>query len=342
MNFGKTPPGQSDSGPPSRPSSATRDALRRAHEPARGASAPAAAAIPAAGTLSAARAASSSSSSSAAAVAKHPPLKMEPAASAAAGATAGAAGPVPLRDQGEEEWALLERAGCVDAAGRYLDPDFPAAAASLFVDPAAPPPGHPPFETVRFLRPHEFARAGAQPASLYGAGRGPLGPLTQGAVGDGWFLSALCAVATRRDLLDVLLPRHAAGAAPGAGAGADRGVYTVRFYKQGRWRNVVVDDRIPCDATGQPLYARQAPPPAGSAAAAAGGEELWAPLVEKAYAKLHGCYEALAGGGAGGSVAAALLDLTGGAVQALNLREAAVAEQVRARTPFCGALPPRT
>jgi hypothetical protein len=36
--------------------------------------------------------------------------------------------------------------------------------------------------------------------------------------------------------------------------------------------------------------------------------EMWVPLVEKAYAKLHGCYEALQGG----SVPYAFVDLTAG------------------------------
>ncbi len=109
-----------------------------------------------------------------------------------------------------------------------------------------------------------------------------------------------------------------------------------RTWRQ--WRNVVIDDRIPCDASGVPLYARHTPYPGADGG---GAEEMWAPLVEKAYAKLHGCYEALAAGPAGGSVAAALLDLTGGAVQDLDLREAGLAEQVRPRTGFnrCGPEP---
>jgi hypothetical protein len=36
--------------------------------------------------------------------------------------------------------------------------------------------------------------------------------------------------------------------------------------------------------------------------------EYWIPLIEKAYAKLHGCYEAIHGG----SISQALVDLTGG------------------------------
>ncbi len=43
-----------------------------------------------------------------------------------------------------------------------------------------------------------------------------------------------------------------------------------------------VDDLIPCDALGRPLFARSKDP-----------NELWPLLLEKAYAKCHGCYEAL-------------------------------------------------
>ncbi len=48
---------------------------------------------------------------------------------------------------------------------------------------------------------------------------------------------------------------------------------------------MVVDDLMPCDALGSPLFARSKDP-----------NELWPGLIEKAYAKLHGCYEALIGG----------------------------------------------
>ena len=53
----------------------------------------------------------------------------------------------------------------------------------------------------------------------------------------------------------------------------------------GRWRYVHVDDRIPCGRNGTPHFARSI-----------NTNEVWVMVVEKAYAKLHGCYEALAGG----------------------------------------------
>lgn len=68
-----------------------------------------------------------------------------------------------------------------------------------------------------------------------------------------------------------------------------------------------MDTLIPCsEASRKPLFARCKDP-----------NELWVPLLEKAYAKLHGSYEALDGG----SVTAALVDLTGGIAETLDLTE---------------------
>ena len=60
---------------------------------------------------------------------------------------------------------------------------------------------------------------------------------------------------------------------------------------------VVVDDWIPCEGRGKPAFATSRK-----------RNELWVSILEKAYAKLHGSYEALEGG----VVHDALVDLTGG------------------------------
>jgi hypothetical protein len=83
------------------------------------------------------------------------------------------------------------------------------------------------------------------------------------------------------------------------------GVYVMRFYK---WVEndekmdvyLVIDDRIPCNQLGKPLYARS-----GSE------DEMWVMLLEKAYAKLHRNYENLKTGFSD----YALRDLTGGMTQ---------------------------
>lgn len=116
----------------------------------------------------------------------------------------------------------------------------------------------------------------------------------QGGVGDCWFISALAVVAAAPSLVNRVLPQTAPSAA---------GCYGVRLFFDGVWTSVLVDDFFPvcvekeqrrADGTGV-AYARGAQ------------KQLWVSLVEKAYAKSHGCYTAISGG----EVSEALLDLTG-------------------------------
>jgi hypothetical protein len=63
-------------------------------------------------------------------------------------------------------------------------------------------------------------------------------------------------------------------------------------------RIVIVDDYLPYNQHGKLIYAH-----------CLDKNEIWVPLLEKAYAKLHGCYAALESG----TETTAFLDLTGGA-----------------------------
>ncbi|CAM9097173.1 unnamed protein product, partial [Phaeothamnion confervicola] len=125
------------------------------------------------------------------------------------------------------------------------------------------------------------------------------GDVVQGALGDCWFLGALSVVATREELLRQVFWRGETW--------RDLGLYVCRFHKDAAWRFVVIDDRIPCfdNRDGNPVFARCRDP-----------NELWAPLVEKAYAKLHGCYKSLIGG----YVHYGVSDLTGFAPRLLVLK----------------------
>lgn len=76
-----------------------------------------------------------------------------------------------------------------------------------------------------------------------------------------------------------------------------------RFWHFGEWKDVLVDDRLPT-YRGRLVYLHSTNP-----------TEFWAALLEKAYAKLYGCYENLHSG----FTTRALQDLTGGIVQSFGL-----------------------
>lgn len=65
-----------------------------------------------------------------------------------------------------------------------------------------------------------------------------------------------------------------------------QGIYVLRFFKNFEWVYVIIDDRIP-------VRKDKKVPVFGSCTNA---HELWVALIEKAYAKLHGCYEQLISG----------------------------------------------
>jgi hypothetical protein len=81
-------------------------------------------------------------------------------------------------------------------------------------------------------------------------------------------------------------------------------MYIFKFFKDFKWLYVIIDDRIPCELEGKPIFGT-----------CKDLNELWVPLIEKAYAKLHGCYQALISGFADD----ALTDMTGLVAEKLNL-----------------------
>eukprot|EP00736_Rhodelphis_marinus_P011527 Rmarinus@m.1151 len=217
---------------------------------------------------------------------------------------------------------------CYHRAEPWVDQDFPHDARSLFVDPQ-----HPPHDWLRegergeslqnteiaWLRPHKFcatpgpegwssAEKGRRRSYLYAHEKGSttddaegIDPedVTQGSLGDCYFLAAVSAVVQdrrlRKDIIDEVFEEF--------------GVYGVTFFVNGRWTMVWVDSAFPCrrsrSGSWVPVYAYSK-----------GLKEIWVMVIEKAFAKLHGSYEALDGGLAGDAMAY----LTGACMQIFDLK----------------------
>ena len=146
----------------------------------------------------------------------------------------------------------------------------------------------------------------------------------QGALGDCWFIGALSVLASRDELLIGGLDQYRSlkgvditpsiaksmtlGVFPPIfQAYAKRGLYVFKFFKNFGWRYVIIDDRLPCYKSNRtPVFGR-----------CKSNDELWVPLIEKAYAKLHCCYESLVSG----FIDDALTDLTGFVAEKINLHD---------------------
>uniref|UniRef100_A0A182P1C7 Calpain catalytic domain-containing protein n=1 Tax=Anopheles epiroticus TaxID=199890 RepID=A0A182P1C7_9DIPT len=171
------------------------------------------------------------------------------------------------------------RQQCLAERQLFEDPDFPATDASI---------GMPKFSNVRWKRPTELSPSTAR-FFIDGASRLDI---CQGALNDCWLLTAATNLTSHPWLFKRVLPEDN-GFADGTYAGA----FHFRFWEFGQWVEVVIDDRLPTDATGKLLFGRSA-----------NGDEYWSALLEKAYAKFYGSYGALDGG----TAREAMQDLTGG------------------------------
>nr|CAB3501081.1 unnamed protein product [Digitaria exilis] len=202
------------------------------------------------------------------------------------------------RDEVNQRMLSVERAvrDALIAKGErnFTDQEFPPDDRSLFVDPMDPPVK---LQVVsEWMRPSDIAKEisiNSQPCLFSGSVNSS--DVCQGRLGDCWFLSAVAVLTEASCISEVIItPEY-----------NEEGIYTVRFCIQGEWVAVVVDDWIPCESPGKPAFATSRKQ-----------NELWVSILEKAYAKLHGSYEALEGG----LVQDALVDLTGGAGEEIDMR----------------------
>lgn len=123
--------------------------------------------------------------------------------------------------------------------------------------------------------------------------------ISQGELGNPWFPGVFFLVANSKQTFEQIVSCEQTFSAP-----EYAGIFSFRLWYYGKWLSIVVDDRLPT-IEGQLVMAHEK-----------SGNYFVVSLLEKAYAKLVGCYEALGGSNS----SEALEDFTGGLCESYLLK----------------------
>ncbi|XP_076017134.1 calpain-1 catalytic subunit-like [Genypterus blacodes] len=112
----------------------------------------------------------------------------------------------------------------------------------------------------------------------------------QGIIGNCWFLASIGALTFQEHIFEQVVPLEQSSTEGYCG------LYHFRFWRFGRWVDIVIDDKLPT-INGSLIFVHSKTP-----------NEFWPALLEKAYAKVCGSYADMSAG----TPAEALVDFTGG------------------------------
>uniref|UniRef100_A0A3Q2W0X8 Calpain-1 catalytic subunit-like n=1 Tax=Haplochromis burtoni TaxID=8153 RepID=A0A3Q2W0X8_HAPBU len=180
---------------------------------------------------------------------------------------------------------------CLIKGVRYLDDMFPPDAKSIGQGILKPSD----LAHVKWLRPAQIA-----PDAEFvvdGVSRFDFG---QGVLGNCWFLASIGALTFQNHIFEQVVP-------------LDQkikenycGIFHFRFWRFGRWVDVVIDDKLPT-INGRLIFVHSTDP-----------NEFWPALLEKAYAKVCGSYTDMTSG----TPSEAMMDFTGGVHMCVQLSDA--------------------
>uniref|UniRef100_A0A8B9JN69 Calpain 5b n=1 Tax=Astyanax mexicanus TaxID=7994 RepID=A0A8B9JN69_ASTMX len=201
-----------------------------------------------------------------------------------------------------QQYSTLKKQ-CLQSGTLFEDPLFPAVDDSLFYQGNR-------IGRVHWKRPRELC----DDPHLFVDGISAH-DLHQGQLGNCWFVAACSSLASRESLWQKVIPDWREQEWDPEKDESYVGIFHFRFWRFGEWVDVVIDDRLPT-VDNQLVYCHSND-----------SNEFWSALVEKAYAKVYGCYEALDGG----NTADALVDFTGGVSEPMDLLEGQMAQDEVAR-----------
>ncbi|XP_065091820.1 calpain-A-like isoform X4 [Ochlerotatus camptorhynchus] len=192
----------------------------------------------------------------------------------------------PRSAEAQDFYALQKR--CLRSGTLFEDPEFPANRSSLTFNEESRP-------NLKWLRPSEISSDPRFFENSYSRF-----DVNQGELGDCWLLAAAANLTQDPQLFTRVVPEDNSFKKDYAG------IFHFRFWRFGQWYDVVIDDRLPT-VRGKLVYMRSTE-----------DNEFWSALLEKAYAKLFGSYEALRGG----SASEAMVDFTGGIAESYEMKDA--------------------
>uniref|UniRef100_A0A286XVD0 Calpain-3 n=1 Tax=Cavia porcellus TaxID=10141 RepID=A0A286XVD0_CAVPO len=196
----------------------------------------------------------------------------------------------PLKFEGQDFVVLKKR--CLAQKCLFEDRVFPAGVQALGSHELSQKTK---MKAITWKRPKEICE---NPRFIIGGANRT--DICQGDLGDCWFLAAIACLTLNERLLFRVIPHDQSFTENYAG------IFHFQFWRYGDWVDVVIDDCLPT-YNNQLVFTKSNH-----------RNEFWSALLEKAYAKLHGSYEALKGG----NTTEAMEDFTGGVTEFFEIKDA--------------------